>query len=283
MSIYDSYSVFKHSVLENLEHYNSKPYGLYPRNGECYPHIVDIPKGQNQLDVIKRILKNDGVDSDLFSSPHQYAHHLNSSQVVCYEFFRPMLCADGHLNERFLQFLEFARIPAIEFTNGYGKFEWVPYPEENTNFDFFIQQTLPVEGVDERVPRVYFEIKYTEQGFGKCNNDARHQEKFKSIYLPMMDRCACLKRKMGEEDFDAFRENYQLFRNSLRITKENWRNEYVVFLFPRENKLALNHFQSFLDEFVHTDFRNHVLGLFWEDLISFMSERFKKKFFFYTE
>ena len=199
-----------------------------------------------------------------------YAHHLNSSQVVCYEFFRPMISAGKQVLTRMRECLSKIGIPPEKFENGHAEFEWVPCPEENTNFDFYAQSNNA---------KAYFEIKYTEQGFGQCANDKKHREKFKSIYEPMIENCVCLTRK---PTFDEFRQNYQLFRNTIRITKANWKDDYVVFLFPRENTIAQKHFDAFYSEFVSVEYRNHVICVYWEDLTEFMSDRFRNKFFFYT-
>lgn len=268
METFKSYKAFKEKVIEHLTKRNKKPYGIYLGNGEPYGHIVRIPQGSSQLEVIKTIIKNDKVNPDLFTEPHRYAHHLNSSQVVCYEFFRPLISTDKKLLPEMIGRLSQMGLPQDYFKNGYAEFEYVPYPEENTNFDFFIQS--------DRV-KAYFEIKYTEQGFGQCANDKKHKDKFTAIYKPMIEDCACLKRKPS---FDEFRKNYQLFRNTLRITKENWQNEYVIFLFPRENTIAQKHFNEFFNEFIDKNYHAHVLSVHWEDLT--MSKEFQEKFFFYT-
>ena len=45
---------------------------------------------------------------------------------------------------------------------------------EGTNFDFHIS-----DGDKE----YFFEIKFTENGFGKASNDDRHSQKIKDIYI----------------------------------------------------------------------------------------------------
>jgi hypothetical protein len=164
-------------------------------------------------------------------------------------------------------------IPGQEFIGARADFEWTPYPEENTNFDFCISQ-------EHSDAKVYFEIKYTEQGFGCCRDDNRHHEKFDSIYQDMIRNCACLSRtpKFDED----WRKNYQLFRNVLRITNKNWEKEYAIFLFPEENHIARQQFESFKNEYIKDEFKNHVKGIFWEQMTDFMSEEFREKYFFYT-
>ncbi len=281
MKQFETYDDFKKDVIDHLGESNPKPWGVFKRNNKRYSHIVDIPEGCTQDDIIKEILDKDGVKPDLFSSPHRYAHHLNSSQVVCYEFFRPKISTESRTEKPLLDFLDEIRIPSHQFAEGFARFEWVPYPEENTNFDFYIQQHEPVVGQPADDARVYFEIKYTEQGFGGCPKDEEHKLKFKKIYRPMIEQCACLSKIPAEFD-DSWRKNYQLFRNVLRITKDNWQNEYVVFLFPKQNKTAYRHFHRFKEEFISPAFEDHVKSVYWEDVFGFMSDIFRGKFFYYT-
>ena len=87
----------------------------------------------------------------------------------------------------------------------------------------------------------------------------------------------------GTTKFDEeWRKNYQLFRNVLRITKNNSENEYVVFLFPKMNKAAKAHFERFKAEYIDPAFDEHIKEVFWEDLTEYMSNKFRQKFFFYT-
>ena len=276
MNTYTSTEKFVHEVQTHLALYNKWGPGCF--RGYQKPHIAKVTK-DNRLDIINQIIKSDGVDPDLFTNPHSYAHHLNSSQIVCYEFFRPKLSADQKriINDDMLFCLNRMGIPAAVFKGAHAEFEWIPYPEENTNFDFYIQQTSSSD--QDSSNKIFFEIKYCERGFGQCEKDERHQTKFKEIYTPMIRNCTCLSKIPC---FEVFKEYYQLFRNTLRLTKDNWRNDYVVFLFPRENELALKHYEAFADEFINPEYLGHIKRVFWEDLTECMSERFREKYFFYT-
>lgn len=274
--MYNSYQQFVVDIHNHLVKYNKWGAGYF--RGHQKSHIAKVIKG-NRLDIINQIIMSDKVDPDLFTSPHMYAHHLNSSQIVCYEFFQPKLSADKRkiINDDMITCLGKMGIPYSDFEGSHAEFEWVPYPEENTNFDFYIQQTSP--SISSSSKKIFFEIKYTERGFGHCDDDERHRSKFKNIYTPMINNCACLSKNPS---FDEFRKYYQLFRNTLRITKDNWRNEYVVFLFPRENELALEHYNTFVRGFLNQSYMDHIKRVFWEDLTECMSNRFREKFFFYT-
>lgn len=268
---FNSYDSFKMALIEHLARYNVGGPGYFPRFKRRYAHIVDVPEGCRKIDLVKRIIFSDSVNPNLFVKPHPCAHHLNSSQVVCYEFFRPLISDDKRLESGMLEYLSSVGIPGTDFEGGYAEFEWEPCPEENTNFDFYVYKNDF---------KVYFEIKYTECGFGACAGDDEHRDKYDNIYKKILEDCACLRRI--PENFDEFRKYYQLFRNVLRITKQNWQKEYVVFLFPRENTVVKKQFEDFCEEFVAEEYRSHVLSVYWEDMTAFMSSRFREKFFFYA-
>ena len=259
---------FKKNIKKHLAKYNHGKKGIY--KGNEYEHIRPIEEGQTQMNVIKEILKEDAISSDLFTSPQQYAHHLNSSQVVCYEFFRNMM--DGQTpKEGLIDFLQnnCGIADADKFKNGTGKFEYVPDWSEYTNFDFYL------EGEDDY--KVYFEIKYTEDGFGKAKADESHKDKFKKVYETLFNNCPCVDRVSAPEFF----ANYQLYRNTLKVTRDHGKHEFVIFLFPRENDKAMKEFDSF-KKFIKADWENNVKAVYWEDCAKLMSQRFRDKFFYYV-
>lgn len=274
MKVYKSYDDFKNDVLNHLGKYNNGKTGLYKNTitGQTYSyrHILDIPSGSSKLKVIQDLLQREKVNPDMFVSPQQYAHHLNSSQVVCYEFFRPML--DDGVGKASVDMNNFLNkiLPNLGNVNLTGEFEYVPNPQEGTNFDFFLK--------GDKNTKIYFEIKYTEDGFGRCKQDQNHKNKYLTIYKGMINNCGCLKR---EPDFVEFCMNYQLFRNALRVTKTQGSSEYSIFLYPKANTLAEEHFVEFKNTYISGAYSDHVIGIHWEDCDKFMSSFFKDKFFFY--
>ena len=276
-----NYGSFRKAILSNLNEYNLYGRGYYPRTKQYYDHIASLPNNattEEKLALIQRIIADDGVAPDLFIKPHKDAHHLNSSQVVCYEFFRPMITVQKRANSLLLSFLNSIGLPSEEFSAGYGEFEWEPNNEEQTNFDFYVQQSRPIPETVLTDKAIYFEIKYTESEFGAEPINDRRREKYDSIYTQMIDNCVCLKRRPSIEEYF---KSYQLFRNTIRLTKDNWQNEYVVFLFPRENKAVLDEYRIFEEHFILEQYRNHIKAVYWEDLVESMSDRFREKFFPY--
>lgn len=255
-----SYNSFKNNVYEHLAKYNGWKTGYF--KGKPYDHIVDID-GKTKEEIVKTIIEEDGVCPKEFRKPHMYAHHLNSSQVICYEFFKPLIENKDNMskvvNKMEIPFQISNNFEAVfekEFENGDG-----------TNFDFFLS---------DNKHNIYIEVKYTEQGFASCKNDENHRKKFKDIYRNRIKDSFCIEK--NEIDFTQMRKYYQLFRNVLQIQKET---DFVVFLFPKENSIAKKEFEDFRDTYLSEKGKNNVKGVFWEDLTDFMSSTFKEKFFFY--
>lgn len=273
-----SYNDFKKSVLGHLEQFlpkEGKP-GFFNGKGP-YPHIVEVP-GKSQMEVIERILLSDGIeDVAEFRKPQRYAHHLNSSQVVCYEFFRRLLSSEeGKLvikDEEMQRVLNVMGIPCAPFVGATAEFEKEFDDREGTNFDFYMESP-------DGESHIYVEVKYTEQGFGTCENNKSHRNKFKNTYLDLIENSVCLnetaKKMRTTSDFPIMRKHYQLFRNTLRVRNEN---DYVVFLYPKANTIAEYQFRHFKEEFISKEMTSHVLGVHWEDLTASMSQRFREKFF----
>ncbi len=201
-----------------------------PQNGEyrgkSYAHI--LPKENLKSNFLE------GVTILIDIHLHMYAHHLNSSQVMCINFFQPLICNnDG--KALLLTILE--KTGAINLPQNARieevSFEKVFCSNEDTNFDFYIKLVTGEQ--------VFFEIKYTEDGFGKIhpdkNNPTKYQDKWGNIYKNHISSSLLLK-EINQNDFYA---NYQIWRNVSFIKKES---DYVVFIFPFENEKALKEIQN---------------------------------------
>ena len=72
---------------------NSIP-GLWQGKGAPRKHILGKPSSpKERADLINKysLLPNVPLVDSGTIHLHQYAHHLNSSQIMCYNFFRPMI------------------------------------------------------------------------------------------------------------------------------------------------------------------------------------------------
>lgn len=215
---------------------------IFSHLSEYKTHILRIDKdGEYRGKRYTHILPKENLANNFLEGVnipdihlHMYANHLNSSQVMCINFFQPLICNENG-KELLLAILEKAgaiNLPPnskIEET----AFEKVFSEKENTNFDFYIKLVTGEQ--------VFFEIKYTEDGFGKThhdkNNPTKYQDKWESIYKNHVKNSLLLK-EISQENFYA---NYQIWRNVSYIKKES---DYVVFLFPFENQKALNEIQN---------------------------------------
>ena len=275
-----SYTQFKENVLNKLADYKKdvlkiEESGIFRYRGKKHPkkHILPIPPGKSIQDIVKeynvlKCLKSEDflIEKDL----HRYAHHLNSSQLMCYNFFRPYIIKEGSKtcpNDALIDLLS-KYIAINKCDDAECQFEYVQggeYEGEGTNFDFYLKS-----GGTE----VFFEIKYTEAGFGKCDNDNRHEEKFKRIYAGLIDKCPAIE---GSITFnDEFCNNYQLFRNSIRATGKN---KYVIFIYEENNQYCKQQLDEFLEKFITDDYKNkNIIGITWQDFVRNSTSSHKVEF-----
>ena len=163
---------YAHNRKEHLAEYaknNNLPIeGTY--NGRPYKHILKLDR--NKIDIVKKFNILEDVNKDMLTEKlHRFAHHLNSSQILCYNFFRPMLTDKGKACK---QLVDLLANKGIKIEKGAEcKFEYNDNLGDNTEFDFHIKG---------RNIEVFFEIKYTEYGFGRAKKDERHK-KSPSVFL----------------------------------------------------------------------------------------------------
>lgn len=276
-----SYKTFKENVLCRLGKYKYeelkiKENGIfrYKKENKPYLHILPINKGKSKTDVVKEYnvlscLKDEEFlinENDL----HRYAHHLNSSQLMCYNFFRPYIEVEGDKLRPNNALIDLLRkyIAINQYDDAICQFEYVQqdseYNGEGTNFDFYLKS-----GETE----VFFEIKFTEAGFGKCDCDEKHKNKFGTIYKTLIKGCPAIKKPItyGKE----FCRNYQLFRNSIR-TKDN--NKYVIFIYDENNSYCKKQLQEFFDNYIKDEYKNNIIGITWQNIVEKSESPYKDEF-----
>ena len=250
-----SYRQFRNKVLDCLATYKKEVLkieekGIFRYRGEEHTkeHILPILSGKSIQNIVKEYnvlncLK--GEDFLIQKGLHRYAHHLNSSQLMCYNFFRPYIiikerdktCPNSALLDLLSKYIAINQCDDAECHFEYEQ-EGDKYKKEGTNFDFYLKS-----GETE----VFFEIKYTEAGFGKC--DDRHKDKFARIYNELIENCPAIKESISFND--EFRKNYQLFRNSIRATDKN---KYVIFIYDENNQYCKNQLDEFLKKYITDDY-----------------------------
>lgn len=226
-----------------------------------YSHILKLPERASKNDKAKIVEKYQlepfCLKLDLFpvGKLHRYAHHLNSSQILCYCYFRKMLDRYGHPKDPLIQLMSGLGIRISNRT--FCSFEYDSFKEykDGTEVDFHIQ-----DGDTE----VFFEIKYTEQDFGSTSkkvNKETYLKRFDTIYKPLLKNCICLDKDM---DSATFYSSYQLHRNIIRISDKN---KYTIFLYPAGNTILEKKYKTFQDSILEP-YKNNVRALHWEDLIT---------------
>lgn len=275
-----NYETYKNEILNNLPLAIGKYWadGKWTRTGDDKAHILpleDSNKSASKLraEAMKKYL---GIDIAQYLGPklkglHQYSHHLNSSQTLCIQFFSALIEGEDyehlHAKNELVELLKSIGITIhkdaqckFEYTeNDQEKYlfkihnsdgnEVIEY--EGTSFDFHIK--------DNNV-EVFFEIKFTENGFGKASKDKKHPERDKrhtekaEQYKNLLP--SYLTRKPTTEEVLRF---YQLFRNITRVAE----NKYVVFITDENNPATEKEKKIFKDIFGESD---NVIFLTWQQI-----------------
>lgn len=224
-----------------------------------YDHIIKVKSTIDKTDQYKKVVEFNllpGVYFDMLKKEklHSMAHYLTSSQIVCYNFFRPLLDKTGHPTEKLISMLKSKGIKLSE--NAIGEFEYNA-PEygrdgrkEQTEFDFhLIDNTTGVE--------VFFEIKYTESEFGKWGRYSS-EDNFNNFYRDMFATCYAVDSSIPT--LEEFKEQFQLFRNGLRVRRDN---QYSIIVFPEANEKVKNEYIKFKSRITHPE---NVFAWTWEEL-----------------
>lgn len=217
-----------------------------------YPHI--LPKEHQILNLLQtsRSELNNYIEVNKLKK-HIYFHHLNSSQAMCLNFFFPFY--EEKELELVLKFLGFKNEEInyektcfekdSDIEKSYSKYR-------PTSIDFYLET---ISG-----KQIFFEIKYTEQEFGKAKQDDIHINKFNEVYK---NKLQFIKKEY--QQINVFLKNYQILRNLICISE----NSYVVFLYPNRN-IKIKNQAEFAKQTMLTD---NVLDNFfnktWEELLSF--------------
>ena len=195
-------------------------------------HFIVLPNGALCKASARHLVLEQKYE-DFFQhvlAPHlqSCAHHLNSSQMFCFNFFVPLCCPPFcDLSRLLCRWLHLSALPEIEDV----KFEYEPEgpSPRRTNFDFFVKT---------KCGSVSFEVKYTEGAYGGVSKDRRSEVELAEwkrkqwcFYGDQVRKSQYLS-KIGMEEFFA---NYQILRNVAYVTANNAQNEFAVFLSPAGN------------------------------------------------
>lgn len=255
-----NYKEFKKIVVNNMP--NNPVPGLWQGKGRPRNHILGNPSSpEEQAELINKYSLLPGVAPVNCKNIHlhQYAHHLNSSQIMCYNFFRPMMDGfDGtmyHPKNSLLQLLGKEVDANLEAENAVCNFEYIDDSKENTNFDFYFRNCQT---------EIFFEIKFTEEWFAKTSSSKNPHLQYESVYKPMIEKAKDIFKDgiINENDFNT--KYYQLARNAIRAISPD---KHVFFICPRSNENLLIQFNQFSNECLTDEGRNRIRLLTWDDLV----------------
>jgi len=213
--------------------------------GKEYSHI--LPEEYKEKNFLPTIKKPSNIKM------HQYYYHLNSSQIMCINFFEKILNTN-YLLDLIKDILELKIDENVTIKK--AEFEKEINTKERTNFDFYIELSNGI--------KIFWEIKYTENGFGKISTEGpqgfeNYSEKFEKVYRDHLKESLYLK-EIGEKEFY---KNYQINRNISYIKNKN---EYVIFLIPFENETLLKQANAILYASNESKIYKNVFLVDWRDI-----------------
>lgn len=262
------YTDFKNKVIEHLCSCldSNRPRGQWHKKGE-YEHIVGDPNNpKEKAEIINRYLLLDGVDAICSEKIHlhQYAHHVNSSQIMCYNFFRPLMDDWNTPKKKLLQIISGVIGQKLDYSReAFCQFEYVEKnKKENTNFDFYVT----IGDIE-----VFLEIKYTEYVFSKKSSASNPHQQWVNVYEDMIQTAVeggiINKGSLNENDFNTY--YYQLARNSIRAKKEK---KYVLFVCPAKHPNLEGQFDEFANKCLTECGKKYVKFITWEELVDKAAE-----------
>ena len=260
------YDKFRSIVLEKIVHEFDNPEpGLFRGHGP-YDHIISNPNSTDRERIVNEyILLPDVPKIQGEIKLHPDAHHMNSSQIMCYNFFRPLL-SEYDKNEKeykpsdaLVDLVGKIIDTPLENKNSSCKFEYIQPNTDTTNFDFYLK-CGDVE--------VFFEIKYTEKEFAKKKITPESELQYEKVYKPMISKAEHIFKDKVISASD-FLKNFQLLRNAIRAIDNN---KYVVFICPRAHDNLVNQYNKFKEQFLSPKGEEHVKLVTWESLLTAAEE-----------
>lgn len=250
--------------------------GSWQGNGE-YPHIMKLRSPNDNDEKYKTVcrwIEALGVSPCGFEKDkmHRFAHHLNSSQVVCYVFFRHLVESNG--------LAEFVKKvlgdKATDTDNLKCEFEYVP-KENSDNYGRTMATNYDCR-ISNKSFELLIEVKYTEDGFGTCEDDDIHREKFENVYRKLIAGCSVI-NEGSIDSLEKMRPHYQIIRNLLQIRE--CKNTYCLFLYPEANESVEKGFKKFTEAKIlkEDECGKSVFNRHWEDFKDLMTEKFRDVYF----
>ena len=241
----------KHLAMYKVRDLGVKEDGLFRFRGKTLKKSHILPRRHLEMNILEEYRSRFFASECSQIKFHRFFHHLNSSQAMCINLFYPLIA-----EELVSLVTSFLGIPsARDLIPSFEKESPVEVAVRRTFFDFHIQHS--------RSHDIFFEVKYTEQGFAKAKKDAEHRQKFIDTYRPLVYGSAYLTDVCQDETF--FLSHYQILRNLVHIGE----TKQLVFLFPASNSSIRSEAGHALKGFLTDAGRNKVKIVFLEELLSF--------------
>ncbi|MCO5252466.1 MAG: hypothetical protein M9949_13750 [Candidatus Kapabacteria bacterium] len=220
------------------------PDGFWRMNKKSYHHILPEDKRDHNLLPTYRKALVEYLEKKHIKL-HMDFHHLNSSQAMCFNFFFPLYI------ERKLELIT----------------EFLGLANETVNYDTVCFEKKGIEAQFNRRPtcfdfffetmsgkKLHFEIKYTEEEFGKAKiNSQKFDEVYSKFLRPL---------KPSFHDTRKFFSNYQILRNLIHIDD----NSYVIFIYPEGNDKVRSGAERVKTEFLESNYHGHFFAATWDKL-----------------
>lgn len=265
---------FKELAIEHLSQINDNE-GWYNYKGRyvIHKHILKLSEAcktdrkqfkteQQRVIIEKNLLPAAKERRFILESVHTDAHHLNSSQIMCYNFFRPLMSDNKKPCDSLISlFKKFC--PEIKSsTDSICEFEYEPDNKERTNYDFFLSSG----GV-----RILCEIKYTEENFAKKSQASSNTwDKRIEMYQKVIKDFPEIWHNPLPSAENMVSNHYQLFRNAISVKSDK---DYVFFICPEGREDLMKAFYDFSINLSKYG-KEHIQHVTWETLLDMIGDGF---------
>ena len=247
-----NYIEYKEEALKhlvNLVKVKEKSYFNFRNSFVEEPHVPSL-RDMTQLDAIKNYCLIDDIKDLPFTIEklHEFAHHLDSSQIMCYNFFRIFqddLLAITSFFQSFTN-MRISNITKCAFSYEDHKDLFKGLTGE-TNFDFYAENDID---------HIYVNTKYLEGGYSECQSDGKHNAKYE-LYMPKL--LNIVKTKTIDKQF--FFKYYPLFKAASRIENEN---SHLIFVIPRDREDLTKTWFDWHDRYIKDSVDIRIVS--WEDM-----------------
>lgn len=231
------YSEFNRRVKNHLIDYKNNVLGI-EKNG--------LYKGEEHQYILPGKIENNFLgDTYLLYSEYcngeklnKYCNHLNSSQIMCMNFFLPLIRNSDILNNIVSKAINIDKSELGEIK----EYFFNAMHDEKNQFDLYL--------IYSNGYRIYLESKYTEEKFRFFEKDDKDKY-WEENYKEFLQSSKYLKDLEKKEFF----KDYQLNRN-IGLIENN--KDYVIFLYPFDNEKI----QKKLENFEY----DNVVELDWNEI-----------------